>query len=593
MAGPADAAADGADDGPERPFVHLPRRRPVHRLVPVVRHLQGYDRSAFQVDLVAGVTVAALAIPSSMGLAEVAGVAPVAGLYALLLPVIAYAALGSSRQLVIGPSAAAAALVGAGVTSIAAGDPTRHAALAGMLALLTGGCFLLSRLVRLGWVADYLSRPALVGFIHGVVVILVCGQLGKMTGVPVDADGPIGELADVVVGLDDLSVTTLAVAVLALLALFAFRRWLPRSPGALIVVVAGIVAGAALDLADHGVATLGAVPSGLPELTWPRVGLTDLLELIPLAIGLLFLVYADSILTARAVAGRHRQHVDADQELLALGVANLTAGISGAFPVGNSNSRTAVNEELGVRTQIGSVASVATVGVVLLFLTAPLADLPDAVLGAVIVYGAWTLVSPADWRSLRAVSRAETLIAVVGLAAVVLFGVLAGILVAAALSMVDMVRRAARPHDAVLGYVPRLDRWGDVSVHRTAQRTPGVLVYRLGAPLFFANADYVKGRVAEAIQGTPDPVHTVVLNADGMNDLDTAGAVALTELIDDLADAGITFRMARATAPLRERLARAGLIERIGREHLHPTVAAAVEAAGADRPEGADPDAAP
>ena len=536
------------------------RPRLLHRAVPVAAQLEGYQRASFLRDGVAGLTVAALAIPSAMGFAEVAGLPPVAGLYALLLPVVAYALLGTSRQLVVGPEGTSAALVATAVAPLAGGDPVLFAELAAALALLVGGGFFLARTVRLGWVADYLSRAAMVGFVHGVAVILVCGQLAKLTGVPIEADRPIGQVVDLLAGLDELSVTTLATGLVALAALFVLRRLAPRLPGPLIVVVVAIVVSSAADLAAHGVATLGDIPSGLPGLAIPRPRLADIVDLVLPALGILFATYADSILTARSFAGKHQQHVDADQELLALGVANITAGLTHSFPMGNSNSRTAVNDEMGVRTQVAGLVSAVAVALVLLFLTGPVELLPSAVLGAVIVYAAVGLVSIDEWRAIRTVSRADFAIGLAAMIGVIVFGVLEGILIAVGLSILHVVRRSARPHDAVLGWVPRLDRYADVNLHPRAEVTPGVIVYRLDDRLFFANADYVRGRIEEALAGSPTEVERFVFDAEGLVAVDSTGVAAIEALLDDFDRPGDRLRTGTGQGP------RPGSVRR-GRAH--------------------------
>ena len=448
--------------------------------------------------------------------------------------------------------------------------------MAATLALLVGGAFFLARTVRLGWVADYLSRAAMVGFVHGVAVILICGQLGKLTGIPIDADRPIGQVIDLIQGFDELSVTTLVTGMVALVALFGLRRVSSRLPGPLIVVVVAIIVSATADLSAHGVATLGPIPSGLPSFQVPRSPLADVVDLVLPALGILFATYSDSILTARSFAGKHQQHVDADQELLALGVANVAAGLTQSFPMGNSNSRTAVNEEMGVRTQVAGLVSAVAVGLVLLFLTAPVEVLPTAVLGAVIVYAAVGLVDLDEWRAIRTVSHADFVIGLAAMLGVIVFGVLEGILVAVGLSILHVVRRSARPHDAVLGWVPRLDRYADVNLHRRAELTPGVMVYRLDDRLFFANADYVKGRVQEALAGSPTPVERFVFDAEGLVAIDSTGVAALEAMLDDFDRRGITFAVARAKNPVREQLDQAGLTARVGADQFFPTVRTAV-----------------
>ena len=574
---PSDPPSDPPPDPRPPAFAALERPPLLQRIAPVTAHLRRYRSTSLRHDALAGLTVAALAIPASMGFAEVAGVAPVAGLYALLLPVLAYAAVGSSRQLVVGPEATSAALVATGLAPLTDGDPARYLQLASMLALLVGAGFLLARLVRLGWIADYLSRAALVGFIHGIVVILVCGQLGKLTGVPIAADKPIGQVVDLVGHLDAASVATVATGAATLVVLFGLKAVAPKAPAPLFAVVGAIVVSGAASLADHGVATIGTIPSGLPSLVLPRVGLADTVHLVPVALGIVFAVYASTILTARAIAGRHGEHVVANQELLALGLANLGAGVSQAFPIGNSNSRTAVNDQMGVATQVSGLFAALGVAAVLLVLTGPMSNLPAAALGAVIVYAAVGMVSLADWRGLRAVSHGDVVIAAAAFVGVVVVGVLQGILVAVILSVVDVVRRSARPHDAVLGWVPRMRRFADVSLHPSARRPPGVVIYRLDDRLFFANANYVQGRIREAVASAA-PVEWFVLDAEGLVGVDSSGTEALRAVHGELRTAGIGFAVARLKAPVLERFEAAGLVALLGADHFHPTVHEAVEA---------------
>lgn len=452
--------------GPERPaFAPQPRPPLIQRVAPVTAHLQSYGRRYLRPDLLAGVTVAALAIPSGMAYAEVAGLSPVAGLYALLLPVAAYALLGSSRQLVVGPEAALALLVASIVAPMADGDPSRYATLAAMLALLTGGVYLVAFVARLGWIADYFSRAVLVGYIHGIVVVLVIGQLGKLLGLSIDAADPIPQLVEVAQGLDQTSLATLAVGIAALVSLVLVRRLVPALPAPLVVVVVGIAASGIIGLADHGVATVGDIPAGLPTVQFPSVGLDDLARLAPAAVALFCVGYADGVLTARSFAGRHGQSVRANQEILALGAANAAAGLTQSFAVGASGSRTAVSDQTGGRTQLVGIISAAAIALVLVFLTEPVELLPKAVLGAVIVVAALGLVELDQWRALRAAGTAEVAIASVTMFGVVVVGVLWGLVVAVAFSILHATSRSARPHDAVLGMVERLGRYADASTH--------------------------------------------------------------------------------------------------------------------------------
>ena len=525
--------------------------------------------------MLAGLTVAALALPSAMAYAELAGLSPVNGLYALLLPVVAYVLLGSSRQLVIGPEGSISALVAAAVLPLAVAGSAEAAELAGALALLVGGCFLAARVLRLGWLADYFSRPVLIGYLHGVAVVLVISQLGKVLGLDIEASDPLSELGEVVRELGDTSGITLAVGAAALGVLIPLRYVASRFPAALVVVVGAIGASWWFDLEAHGVAVTGSVPSGIPDLELPIPGGGDALLLVYAALGIFLVSFADEILTARSFAGKHGQHVRAEQEVLAMGVANVAAGVTQGFPIGASSSRTAVNDSMGVRTQLGGLVAAGTILLILLYLTNPISYLPKAVLGAVIIAAAIGLVDPEAWRALWATDRVEVAIAAVTTVGVVSVGVLEALVFAVGLSIIDVVRRSARPHDAVLGWVEGLGRYGDIAVHRSARVTPGVVVYRLDDRLFFANASYVKGRVLEAVRGAPTATHAVVFDAEAVTHVDATGLAALEDMVGRLRKEGIELSIARAKTPLTARLAESGLSE----IPLHPTVRAAVEAA--------------
>jgi SulP family sulfate permease len=577
VAEPSKKASGGAYPGGS-PFHPAPKPPVLQRIAPVTGAVAGYRPHTAGRDLLAAVTVTAVAIPAAMGYAEVAGLSPVVGLYSLLLPTVAYALLGSSRQLVVGPDGSVAALVGAIVLAGAA-TKADGPQIAATLALLIAACFVVARVARLAWIADYLSRPVLVGYIHGVAAALAIGQLPKLLGLHVDATNPVKELVQVVGDLPSTSLTTLAVGLGALLILLPLRFRAPRVPAALLLVVTGIALSSALALDSHGVAVVGNIPSGLPSLGLPAAPEGGIFSLVPSAIGLFLVIFADGVLTARSYAGNHKQHIDAGQELLALGAAEAAAGLSHGFPVGASGSRTAVNDAAGVRTQAAGLLAAVVVALVLLLLTGPIAHLPKAVLGAIIISAAIGLVDLGAWRDLARTDRVELALAGVTTAGVLVTGVLNAIAFAVGLSIVDVVRRSAKPHDAVLGWVPKLGRYGDVGVHRSAQVTPGVVVYRVDDRLFFANAGYVKARVREAVRGAPTPTHSVVFDAEAMTHIDAAGVQALRDLREDLSTEGATLLFARLKSPTQARFDEAGLTEAIGAEHFHATVRAAVAAA--------------
>jgi high affinity sulfate transporter 1 len=586
-AGDAGDAADAADAGAgyagASPFRHRSQRPLVQRTFPIVEHLPDYPRHNLRRDLTAGVTVGALAVPSAMAYAELAGLPPIHGLYAVLFAAVGYALLGSSRQVIVGPEGALAVLVASALAAVGVDDPAAAVALASMLALLVAAAFGLARLLRLGWVADYFSRSVLVGYIHGVAVVLIVGQLGKLFGLDVDATDPLPQLAELFREVAETDGSTVAVGIASIAVLLVLRWQAPRVPSALLVVIAGIGVSAAFDLEDRGVAVVGDIPPGLPSITWPGVDLGDLSVLVPAALGIFAVCYADGILTARSFAGRRRQHVDADQELVALGAANLTAGLGQGFPVGASGSRTAVNAQMGGRTQVVGLLAAGLVAVVLVFLTAPVEVLPKACLGAVIVVAAIGLIDPDAWRELRQAGRGQVVIAGVAGAGVVVLGVLPALIVAVALSILDTVARSAKPHDAVLGWVERLGRYANVTLHPSASVTPGVVVYRLDDRLFFANAGYFTARAAEAVAGAPTPARWLMLDAEGISQVDASGVQALQNLHASLRHDGIGLAVARLKDPVRQRFDTTGLTAAIGADNFHPTVRAAV-AACVDRP---------
>jgi SulP family sulfate permease len=560
----------------------------LERTVPVVADARAYGPGAARRDVPAGLTVAALALPAAMAYAEVAGLSPVTGLYALLLPTVAYALLGSSKQLSIGPDGSISALVAAAVLPLAVAGSPDAATLAATLGLLVGAFFAAAWVAKVGWVADYFSRPVLVGYLHGVAIVLVVGQLGKLVGVEVPAAGAVWKFVHTLLELPEASGATVLVSAVALGILLPARFLAPRLPASLIVVIGSIVASWWLGLEGHGVAVVGDVPSGLPSIGLPRPGVSHLLSLLAPAFGIFLVTYVDEVLTARSFAGKHGQQVRVGQELAAMGAANLAAGFSGGFPVGASGSRTAVNDAAGARSQVSGFVACGAVVAVLLFLTGPIAYLPKAVLGAVIVSAAIGLVDPAAWRALWMTDRVELTIAAVTTAGVVVIGVLQALTLAVGLSIVDVVRRSAQPHDAVLGWVDELGRFANVANHRDAVTTPGVVVYRLDDRLFFANANYVKARIGEAVRAAVPPVHWVVFDFEAVTHVDLTGAAALEETRSTLGDEGITLAIARAKRQVRTILDDTGLTASIGSANLYPTIAAAVAACTARSEEPSD-----
>jgi sulfate permease, SulP family len=550
----------------------------VRRYLPGVSVLRGYQRGWLRGDLLAGVTVAAYLVPQVMAYAEVAGLPAIAGLWAAAGPLVIYAILGSSRQLSVGPESSTALMTAAAVTVLVAGDQQNYAATAAALALAVGAISLLCWLARLGFLANLLSHPVLIGYMAGIAVLMIVSQLSRVTGIPVAGDSTMSEVWSFLANLDQVRWPTLAVAAGTLVLLVAIQRLKPRWPGPLIAMVFAAVAVGILNLDQLGVETVGSIPRGLPPVSIPDFSTIDLSMLLPAALGVMIVAYTDNVATARAFAARRREVIDARQEFLALGVANLSAGLSSGFPVSSSGSRTVIGDALGSRTQLYSLVAAAMVILTLLFLGPALATFPMAALGAVVVFAAFRLIDLAELRRIARFRRSELVLALSTTAAVLIFDVLYGIAVAVALSILDLLRRIARPHDGILGFVPGLAGMHDIDDYATGRQMPGLLVYRYDAPLFFANAEDFKRRALESIDAADPPVEWFLLNTEANTEVDLTAVDALEEVRKTLAERGIVFALARVKTDLREDLAPTGLIDRIGEDRLFPTLPTAVSA---------------
>ena len=552
------------------------RTRWARRLLPGRFDLRTYQRSWLRWDALAGLTVAAYLVPQVMAYGEVAGLQPVAGLWAILPSLGIYALLGSSRQLSVGPESTTALMSATVVAPLAAGDPARYAALAAALAVVVGLLAVGAWAVRLGFVADLLSQPILVGYLAGVAIIMIVGQLGKVTGVPVEGGSLASELRSFLQSVGDARPATFSLAVATLLLLFLTQWRFPRLPGPLLAVLLATVVTVMLDLEHRGIAVVGDIPAGLPHPSLPSLDAYTAL-LLP-AVGVLLVGYTDNVLTARAFASRRGYTVDANQELLALGAANVGAGLFQGFPVSSSGSRTAIGDASGSRTQLHSLIALGCVVIVLLFLGPVLAHFPVAALGAIVIYAATRLIDMAGFRRLAAFRRSELLLALAAFVGVMLFDILFGILVAIGLSVADLLRRVARPHDAIQGRVPGLAGMHDVDDYPEAELIPGLVVYRYDSPLFFANAQDFQARAIAAVDQQPTPVRWFVLNVEANVEVDITALDAMEELRSKLTGRGIVFALARVKQDLLVPLRAAGLVERIGADRLYPTLPTAVAA---------------
>ena len=502
----------------------------IGNLLPGLARLRRYERGWLRGDLLAGVTVAAYLVPQVMAYAAVAGLPAVVGLWAVVASLPVYALLGSSRQLSVGPESTTALMTAAAVGPLAAGDPARYAALAATLALLVGGLCLLASFGRLGFLADLLSRPVLVGYLAGIAMIMIVSQLGKVTRVAVDGDSFVTDLASFVRHVGTVHGPTLALAAGVLVFLLVADRLFRAAPVPLVGMLAATAVVAAFGLRGHGIAVVGQIPAGLPAPRFPPVSAAPAAALLLPAVGVAIVGFSDNVLTARAFASRNRYPIDANAELRALGVANLAAGLWRGFPVSSSGSRTVLGDALGSRSQLYSLVALATALVGLLLFRPVLSAFPIPALGALVVYAAVRLVELGEFRRFAAFRRSELLLALGTVAGVLLLGVLYGVLLAVGLSILDLLRRVARPHDGILGYVPGVAGMHDIDDYPQTTTVPGLVVYRYDAPLCFINAEDFSRRALTAARSADPPAEWFVLNAEANVEVDITSVDALDGL---------------------------------------------------------------
>jgi sulfate permease, SulP family len=544
---------------------------------PVPVWLRGYQRGWLRGDLLAGVTVAAYLVPQVMAYATVAGLQPVAGLWAALPALVIYALLGSSASLSMGPEATTALMTAIAIGPLAGGSATRFAALASTLALLVGLMSVVAWLLRLGIVADLLSRPVLIGYMAGVALIMIADQLRRVTGVPVSGQAFFAQLDSFARGVGRAQPATIAVAAVVLAFLLLLRwRW-PHAPGPLLAVLLASAAVAAFGLTGHGVGVVGPVPAGLPAPRLPGLHPQVLRALLLPAFSVLIVGFSDDVLTARSFA-RRDERIVANRELLALGVANAGSSLLRGFPVSSSASRTAIAVASGSKTQVYSLTTAAAVVAVLLFLRPVLSRFPTAALGAIVIYAAIQLINVPAFRRLFTFRRTELLIAVSTCIAVLAFNILYGVLVAIGLSVADLLVRVARPHDAIQGLVPGLAGMHDVDDYPDARIIPGLVVYRYDAPLCFANAEDFRRRALAAADRQESPVRWFVLNVEANVEVDFTALEAMDAVREEITARGGVFALARVKQDLLARLQAFGLAEKIGPQLLFPTLPTAVDA---------------
>ncbi|HBO9094725.1 TPA: SulP family inorganic anion transporter [Pseudomonas aeruginosa] len=535
---------------------------PLARWVPGLDSLLHYRRAWFRPDVQAGLSVAAIQIPTAIAYAQIAGFPPQVGLYACILPMLIYALIGSSRQLMVGPDAATAAMVAAAITPLAAGDPQRLVDLSMIVAIMVGLVSIVAGLARAGFIASFLSRPILVGYLNGIGLSLLVGQLGKLFGYEAATSGFVAGILALLENLLHIHWPTLILGSLSLLLMVLLPRRFPQLPGALCGVLLASLAAALLGLDRYGVELLGEVPAGLPQLSWPQTSLEELKSLLRDATGITVVSFCSAMLTARSFAARHGYSINPNHEFVALGLANIGAGVSQGFAISGADSRTAVNDMVGGKTQLVGVVAALVIAATLLLLNKPLGWVPMPALGAVLLLAGWGLIDVQALKGFWKLSRFEFSLCLLTTVGVLSVGVLPGIFVAVSIAVLRLLYYTYRPSDAVLGWMHGIDGQVELAKYPQATTLPGLVIYRFDAPLLFFNADYFKQRVLAVVDGSERP-NAVLLNAEAMTNLDISGLATLHEVQQILKAQGVHLSLARVTGQTLDLLQRSSMLGEI------------------------------
>ncbi|MFO0827640.1 MAG: SulP family inorganic anion transporter [Phycisphaerales bacterium] len=552
----------------------------IERWLPVVALARRYQARWLVRDVVAGVILTAMLVPVGMGYAQASGLPAIQGLYATIVPLLAYAVFGPSRVMVLGPDSSLCALIAAAIVPLAANDPSRATALAGALSILAGGLCLLAGLARAGFVADLFSKPIRFGFLNGIAVSVLIGQLPKLTGATSSGDNvPQQAIAFArAAAHGGVHAPTLAIGASCLALILAMRRWTPRIPGVLVAVVGATVVVAVLDLAaSAGVSAIGELPHGLPDFEIPRASPSEWGALWSAALAIALVSFADTSVLSRTLAKRDDRAVDGNQELVALGAANIAGGLFQGFPISSSSSRTPVAVSVGAQSQLACVVGALCIAALLMFAPALLTNLPNAALAAIVIASCLSLFEIDGVARLYRLRRGEFALSLICTAGVIVLGNLQGIFIAVGIALLAFVWRAWHPYDAVLGRVDGLKGYHDIARHPDARRIPGLVLFRWDAPLFFANAEIFHEHVRRAIDDAPTPTKWVVVAAEPVTDIDTTAADMLVTLDRELHARGMDLCFAEMKGPVKDHLRRYGLFTHLGEENFFRTVGQAVD----------------
>jgi sulfate permease, SulP family len=534
--------------------------------VPGIQLITGYERSWWRFDIVAALSLWAILVPQAMAYAQLAGVPPVYGLYTAMAGMVAYAFLGSSSELNQGPESAVAILTASMIAPIAGTEPDRYLALAALLAIIVGLWCFVGGVLKLGFITRYLSRPILLGYILGSAVLIVVSQLPALFGLDVDEADYRTELGAVLRNLGDAHLLTVAIGV-GLIVLIVVAKWLvPRVPAYLVAAVVGIVLVSVFDLAAEGVAIIGDIPSDLPRPGLPDAGLADLRQLLFPALAVALLAYADSVVTAQSIAKMQGYDIDANQEFLGLGGASIASGLFSGFPVNGSQTRTVVLRDAGAKSQMAGLISVGLVVLTLLFLTGVFENLPDVALAAIVIVAGIGLFDIAELRRIWELDRVDAVLAILTAVSVVVLGMLAGIVVAILLSLLEVAWRAGRPRTAILARVPGTDRFRDIENIEGVEDVPGIIVYRFDAPLFFANVEILTDELGSLVARAEQPVRQILIDAETIYDIDSTAAAALDQFIADMQELDVGVGFARVRSDVYEVMEIAGIADRVGED---------------------------
>ncbi len=549
----------------------------IGRFVPIVSWLPNYRRSWLAFDLTAGITIWGLLIPEMIAYASLAGLPPQAGLYTLLASLGLYAIFGTSRQLVVAGTSASAVLVFSTVTALKPTTATSYGTLAAGLIVLTGIIFVAAGLLRLGFITSFLSRPVMEGFVFGLAIFVTVSQLPKLLGLEKGSGDTVGQFFHVLTNLGSTSPVTFAVGAVSLVLLFGIERFIPRVPGGLVVLVLGIAISAGFGLSDHGVATVGAIPTGLPSVAWPHLKASDLWALISSAAGLMLVILSEALGAGQTFADKHGYRLDSNQEMIALGLANLGSGVLGGLACGGSLSQSAVNDGAGARSQVSLIVAASLSLVTVVALTPLFKDLPEAVLAALIIHAVSHLMKVGEMRRFYRLDSREFWLGMFTLAGVIVFDVLPGLVIGIVTALLLLIYRASRPPVSVLGADPQTaGAFEDIVRHPDAVPIRGVLIVRPDGPLFYANAQAVRDAVIATVASAPTHVRAVVLDIDSNDRLDITATEHLEKLADALAADRVSLALAHVHDPALAMIREAGLLTKIGPDHLFATTRDAV-----------------